>query len=540
MSFQGITGLIDFYDASATTDRLFDGDRRNGVVYNLVNYAGGVEELRKVATWTSCDTCPWAERFQTRDGVEMTFSTSDNTLPLEADPPDRTSIVRIGVLLPMFSTGKILQSWSPRVGVLMAIQEINNKSDGQADLLLPRTQIKVAYRDSRCDRTSAHTGALSVMWNAFAGLGVSAIVGAGCSSASLSATLAASAPHHTHSPPLFISPSAISTQLSSSYPFFSRTILTDALESAAMLDVLIGYMNITKVALVTATDAYSTTIRRAFIEGAVLAGVVIYASATFEPSAVLFTDVLTELKNANVGVLALVAQEDAAVRFMTAAYEFGIGGEGLNILLSCVVSSGMWTNQPHLASNPRLRLAVLKGMIGLQPGADETSERYASYELRKAAYMRSINGGPGCNLQLDDDGTTYLWAQDTDKNASSPLECAGAGHSAWDAYGYDAVYAVAYALHDLIEVQKKTTVVGGEVYTSLVERVSFDGVTGQVNLWDVSSSGESSLYSHGDRPSGASYRVVNYAGATLRTAPHHTTPQRTTAQHTALPRFSPA
>ena len=39
--FEGVTGLIDFYDASADPERLFHGDRRVGVSYRMLNHLGG-------------------------------------------------------------------------------------------------------------------------------------------------------------------------------------------------------------------------------------------------------------------------------------------------------------------------------------------------------------------------------------------------------------------------------------------------------------------------------------------------------------------
>ena len=52
-------------------------------------------------------------------------------MPQQAPP--RITVVRVGVLLPMFGTeaaGHSFFSWSPRVGVHQALRELNNKSDG--------------------------------------------------------------------------------------------------------------------------------------------------------------------------------------------------------------------------------------------------------------------------------------------------------------------------------------------------------------------------------------------------------------------------
>ena len=108
-------------------------------------------------------------------------------------PPGQGTVVRLGVLLPMFGTavsGYAPQSsWSPRVSVYHALREINNKTDGVADHLLPTTQLRFAYRDSKCDAVEALMAAMYLTRDAFDGEGVDTIIGAGCSGASAQAAM---------------------------------------------------------------------------------------------------------------------------------------------------------------------------------------------------------------------------------------------------------------------------------------------------------------------------------------------------------------
>ena len=58
-----------------------------------------------------------------------------------------------------------------------------------------------------------------------------------------------------------------------------------------------------------------------------------------------------------------------------------------------------------------------------------------------------------------------LWAADHDGDPSTPLECAGSDNQVQDSYApfvYDAVFAVAHALHDLIKVQGDSVPVDGD------------------------------------------------------------------------------
>lgn len=135
------------------------------------------------------------------------------------EPP---SDVRLGVLLPMFTTDKCgsgycYSPWSPRVGVYQAVRELNNKSDGIADELLPNTTLRVAYRDSKCDAATGLLSAIELTRDAFNGSGVHAIVGAGCSDASKNAAQVAAGSRVP-----IVSPTSTSPSLSAgrSYPYF--------------------------------------------------------------------------------------------------------------------------------------------------------------------------------------------------------------------------------------------------------------------------------------------------------------------------------
>ena len=222
--FEGVTGLVDFHDASAHPDRIGHGDRRDGVSYVLLNYASNDRGLVAVGSWTPCSSvsCAWDERWQPT-GQPLTYSTVDNSRPLQTALP-LLEVVRVGVLLP----GYTYASWAPHLGWYQALKEINNKTDRVWDSLLPRTQLRFAYYDSKCDATYGLTGALHLANDAFDGAGVSAIVGAGCSGTSVSAAQVAGA----SGVPL-ISPSATSPSLSEgrTFPFFLRTTPSDACEA---------------------------------------------------------------------------------------------------------------------------------------------------------------------------------------------------------------------------------------------------------------------------------------------------------------------
>ena len=104
-------------------------------------------------------------------------------------------VVRLGGLFPRFKTaesGFKLDNAGVRrlTAFVMAIREINNKTDGIVDDLLPNTTLQFAVRDSKRDAASAFAGARQLALETFGGLGVSAVIGAASSDPSMMAALA--------------------------------------------------------------------------------------------------------------------------------------------------------------------------------------------------------------------------------------------------------------------------------------------------------------------------------------------------------------
>ena len=183
--------------------------------------------------------------------------------------------------------------------------------------------------------------------------------------------------------------------------------------------------------------------------------------------------------------------------FLGGAYEAGLAGPGFFYFGSdSVTQPALWQTNERLNSNETLRLAILVGYFGLteSPGIDsnpiDPHMTHAAYLERRRRFLPAVEAGGQCSLATDDDerSPTRIWADDHDNNASTPLACAPynqSGASAYEAYAYDAVFAVARALHSLIEVRNRTSIVGSELRDELLERTRFWGVTGDVTFFNV-------------------------------------------------------
>ncbi|KAL1499616.1 hypothetical protein AB1Y20_011815 [Prymnesium parvum] len=414
--------------------------------------------------------------------------------------------VRLGVLLPMFGTeavGYSVYSWSPRVGVYQALREINNKSDGVADELLPHTQLRFAFRDSRCDSAVAMLGALDLTRNAFSSLGVSAIIGAGCSGA----TQAAAQVARSVNIPM-VSPSSTSPSLSDgrAYPYLLRTSASEAITSVGIVAVLQELFHYTSAAIVSSSDAYGVGGSNAFRDAAFAAGLSVAATVSFQNDSPDYTVQYLELLASKAYVIVIFTHVSEGSRFLRGARDLELGGPGYLWMFgdSSITDAVYWD------FDPELRRRALRGSFALMSTTGRGTAAHDAYLARRRQLPRL--SGPGwCSLEKDDDGSAFLWGGDHDGDPSTPFECAQNDvqvEAGYDAHGYDSVYAVAHALHDLIEVRRREEVVGEELLDSLLSRVRFEGVTGTIDFVDAY--GDPLKRFQGDRQDGLTFSLLNF------------------------------
>eukprot|EP00966_Prymnesium_polylepis_P299471 6920428-Prymnesium_polylepis.1 len=322
-------------------------------------------------------------------------------------------------------------------------------------------------------------GAISLTREAFDGRGVDVLIGAGCSSDTTVASQVAEA----SSVPI-VTPSATSPMLSDgrAYPYLVRAIPSDGFSGMIMIDLLLKLWNYTSVALVHSTDAYGAGGADAVAQAARMTGLTIRTTLSFHLGASDFSVQQHDLLQAGSRIIILFSQRTEGTRFMRGALEVGVGGEGFLWLGSDVFAdSGVWTDDAALASDAALRERLLTGFFSIiANGQPESSVHYRGYlERRSRLPTFGGEGDAPCSMEMDDEGG-LLWALDHDDNVSTPLACAARDvhkDGPFDSFGYDAVFAIAHALHDLIEVQGRTEVVGSELLDTLIKRVAFEGVT---------------------------------------------------------------
>eukprot|EP00966_Prymnesium_polylepis_P264299 6105502-Prymnesium_polylepis.1 len=313
----------------------------------------------------------------------------------------RLKVVRLGVLLPMFDTktgGFRPFEWAPRVGVYQAVRELNNKTDGVADHLLPDTRFDLFFQDSKCDASHAVFGALHLLREqSSGGAGADVIVGAGCSSPSISASLMAAG----YTVPL-VCPVSQSPVLSDgrAYPYFLRTIPSIAFAIDAGLDVLVELLQYTSIAFVASDEYFGLLGGSSFVSLAADKGLTIGMLATFRSHTTDFSEPLRALQRSGARIILLVCLPTDGSRFVRGALEIGVGGAGY-----------LWFGDdtshvymPYWAGDSALLERALKGFFAFEPTNGKGSAAHTAYMARRQ--QLPLLGGDGkCSYEKDSSGS---------------------------------------------------------------------------------------------------------------------------------------
>ena len=405
---------------------------------------------------------------------------------------------------------------------LLAVDEINDKTDGIDDWLLPHITLGFAYADSKCDATAALDGLVHFL--SLPGLN-GPIIGGWCSGASLSLARLATVLRVPQ-----IAYGAMTDRLSDgfTFPYFLRTVPSLLTEVTFLDDVVRNLFGYTAVAIVHSDDEFGEDSEAQFSQLAARSvnGVSVSVLLRLRINAIvsqaydsLHAEEYEVLLKSEARVVVILCQAPTAGAFMSGALERGIGGSGyLWLGNNGPTDTATYTEGVLGSSSAKWRLRVMKGYFGSQPSLGVEGSRTAiGVRMVQRLNARAPTGGNAthCDLRTDYYGH-YVYAQDTDGDGQ--LECGGTAadyvasgsDDAWAAFAYDATYAVARALHALHVVQNRSAVTGEEIIETLVSSPSFAGASGSVAFLD---SGEDpARQGYGNRENaGVTFVLMNYA-----------------------------
>ncbi|KAK3282620.1 hypothetical protein CYMTET_9652 [Cymbomonas tetramitiformis] len=409
------------------------------------------------------------------------------------------SEVHIGFALALFNPDESA-SWDTRAwaGAKLAIDDLNRD-----DTILPNVQLVFSLRDSKCDGSHAVAAALD-LYEA----GVEAVVGNTCSGATLSSNLLLG---YYNIPQ--ISGTASSAELSSPgdsgedpYPYFMRTMPSDAYQARSIADVAHFY-GWSSVATVASQDSYGLTGIEAFHKAAAALGITIAVSLTYDAATEDFSEVVQGLKQSRVYIIVVFGYAEGMGRLMEQAYAARVGGSGFVWLGSeSTADPATWETMSEDLTEAE-RNEIMRGYLGVLPYVNTSTPEYQGFAERWAAQPATVSASGECSDEVDASGAPIWMRYDVDDNLTSYDACIGSNFSRLEevrafaaASLYDAVYVVARALHQLLEVDGREEVVGAELREAMLAQF-FVGASGTIKFDSL-----------GDRSEGIAYELVNHAG----------------------------
>lgn len=406
----------------------------------------------------------------------------------------------------------------------MAIDQINNKTDGIYDNILPSTQLKTIFRP--CENkfflgaTEAHS-LLEVdpLHDVMANIGPFG-----------NYTLQGAVPTFQEAnkiPVLGFRDRSAVLGYSRFYPNFLRAvpgIYTDGYAIAMLVSQYFRWDKVTVFSCMTDSSRGSMT---TFSHWATTLGIHILSTQTLENSRVDMTNAILSAKRTGARIIILfldpgrakmVIEQGLKLNLLTANTQI-IGGEEL-------VTASTWSSM-NLSSS--VLDTLLAGVIGVR------YHRYSPSSSLKDKFLHhwvhhhptdgdvDANGNPVCDTRMDSYNSSYLHQYYPFNNHSSTPVCAGTDYSAFSnhsnisdhlleaMYAYDATLSVAMGLHHLVYFENKTTITPADLHDTLLYDVSFVGLTGLVS-YSTEMVGDE--FDVGGRSSEILYDIVNYVAST--------------------------
>ena len=442
-------------------------------------------------------------------------------MPILSFSDNYLSTLYVGSASPKFTALGVADSTGCQyiAAFLMALREINDKSDGVEDLLLPHTHIKLAFVSPNRNFVAASNLALYLANSAFKGTGITGAIGAGSNAGSEGLGKVFS---NTNFKITQVSFGASASDFGHKliYPYFTRTNPSDSFQGKVLARLIYSKFGFTRVSLISSGDVFGADMSMRFQDEALQLGINIESSQIFSSGIKDFSLVINNILQDNglnkVFVL-LMSSADASL-LLIQGYHLGLFHLGTQIFgCETVTNAATWNS---MSSNV-LIAKLMKGYIGILPTLNRNINSFQSFVKRWRAQPPSVitnpDGTKTCVNTTDDDGNSYLYQGYTTQSPTKYV-CAGLNFSTFYSdgsnidriavYAYDAAYALARGYHDMLYVSKLTNFTGDNLRDAIIYNVSFMGASGKVDF--VSEGIGSDAFGVGDRESDLLYDVMNF------------------------------
>lgn len=526
VSFVGPSGLIEIYEGMSNFGYYARGDREVGHHYKIMNFNADAYFLNpndsfvQVLVWSAengvqpCDSVT--------DCADIIYSTVDNSMPscyppyTFAHPP---STIKIGGLFsPVDDFNHVDKVEAENLAAfLMAIREINNKTDGIADDLLPNTEIVFAVQTSR-GFDGAVTSAEKLV-GSFYGTGVNAVV---CGLPNME-TMASDQLLGDHK---IVQAHSMATDTNlgtgTQFPYKLQTCPIDSFQGMVLQNIICNFYHYAKVTIFATNDVFGSKAAMEAVDGT-YCDIQVLSTHLFRSDTTDFSVILRNAISAGAQIFLFFMESKNAANLLEQGYNIGLFREGTQIFTSNYsMGSDLFTYFTADADVP----AIMKGVIGVQYWPDYSISRTTTgldfmrrWKEQTYTGLGLRDGEVHCDVSRDDALSTFLYTSQTNQSLCAGLnfstyESDGANLNPYAGLTYDATMLIAHGLHVVIE--NGWDVTGDNLLKAVFSNVSFVGVSGLIESYEGMAS--FGFYARGDREVGHHYRIMNFNADAYATA----------------------
>eukprot|EP01041_Mallomonas_annulata_P010571 gene10571-22061_t len=410
--------------------------------------------------------------------------------------------------------------------VIMAVKEINNATDDGfgLDNILPNTIIDIAFQSPRQDYLEAVGAALYLSGSAFNGSGIIGLIG---TSATDSSKATAEVFSNTPFKIPQIAYGAESSDLGHSiYSHFTRVCPSDAYEGRIIARMVKKYFQWSTVTIFASGDTFGNDITLEFLtEAAIQGGITVEAKYSFWSGITDFTSIIqTALDKGGIQKIFLLfmKSQDTGI-LMEQGYKMGLFKEGTQIIGTEYMAS---IDTIKAMSSSADISKIMNGAIAITNTLQDKMKTInfqnfiKRFHNQKSTMLKSKNGTVTyCDPTKDDTHKEYLYMGHKNgiDSSTETYTCAGLDFKSMATDGsdmskeaifaYDATYALAYALHNILYIQQMN-ITGDLIISTLLHNVSFNGLSGPIKFNKGGPGFEK--YGQGDRLGGNDFQFYNF------------------------------
>jgi len=330
--------------------------------------------------------------------------------------------------------------------ILMAFREVNNKTDGMYDDLLPTTELRMAYSPHGYSFSSA-TVATRTLGSSFGGLGVRANIGPDSNTG-----IAGSVKIFAEQGALQIAYQGDDDDFSlvETYPNFVRTNPSAGLQAFLLASFIYKTYGWERVAIIHSYNVWGYHVQLRYIAGAQYIGASGYWVHT-DYNSRDYEAMMKEVKATGANIYALFirdAVQTAAI--LKAGWKLKMFGEGTHIVAAeSATSPEVWQNLDDGEMSLEDIAGVMKGFTAVREMVRKSDPEATSFISRWRQQTPTVGSGGVCDSTTDDDGN-FLHQYTADNTTI----CAGLNFTEFATDGSDIDAAAMYAYDATILLAK--------------------------------------------------------------------------------------